>query len=122
MGVYDFENERGIINPFISLSYKYEGGRIYLNTSTFGNRCQERLILPRERKLMDELFDRDNFFTVKAIIGSLEYPSKNNLDDLMSRQVVFHIPLISTTFLGYLEGSVIKKYLPKSFEELTKKE
>jgi hypothetical protein len=115
----DYETDKSIINPYISLE-KIDKGGVCLNTETFRD-CQSEMIHPLEFCRRMEFAEMDNiskFYRVEAVVG--EYNGVLPGLGTSSATVSFTRPERSRTLLGYLEKSVVKENLPKSFKALNK--
>ena len=112
----DYENRKDLINPYITLNNVDKDGSVSLNTETFRD-CQEHIIdiVEFEKMLVSsKVKNPSKFYRVSAVIGAYDFPLVGN------RKIPFvRVSLLrrkrSRNLLGYLEESVVKENLPKTF-------
>lgn len=119
MTALDHETDKCLISPYIEVSR--DGKAVYLNTSTFGENCQEELIHPVAEDVWMPLFRASKGYEVTAVVGEYNgiFPPGSN--DIPAIKTVSLLRLSrSRTLLGYLHEDVIKNNLPHTFDTLSR--
>lgn len=111
----DYETGKTLLNPFIEIG---KGGephpreRAYVNVETFRG-CLGNLMPPRDGR--DGVGLRSPNFSFYSVYGVVSRPIRTATGDPSVR---VDEPPISRTLMGFVEESVLKHHLPKTFETL----